>query len=161
MTQPVTPAGAPGAGSPGNGLRVDETKSVDPIGDKPKIDKSQFHVLVADSYDMTNKLIADSLTMQGFTVTAVTDHNLAFATFQRAIRPVSLVIVNQGGRGLWLIDQIKEALPNTTILLCTGNSGADKGKADGVLYKPFNNDALTGKVEELLGLKEPADQPSN
>lgn len=155
MTQPVQPTGTSGTGSTGNGLRAGETTSLDPIGEKPQIDRAQFHVLVADSYDMTNKLIADSLTRQGFTVTTRTDHDLAFLAFKNAMRPVSLLIVNQGGKGLWLIDKIREVSPNTPILLCTGNSGAEQGKANGVLYKPFNNDALTGKVEELLGLNNP------
>ena len=117
---------------------VDETTTTQPVDLGPQHDNSQFHILVADSNADTNNIMSLLLSNEGYTVISVKNHDEALQSLKTTQRSFNLVITNQSGKGLQVIEEAKKCSPSTKVLLCTGNTFAEKGLADDVITKPFN-----------------------
>lgn len=148
MVTPVPPSSAGDGGELSGG----PGKVAPPIQviDSTKTNKANFHIIISDDNPGIAGTIGNPLATEGYTVSTFSNHQEA----ERALptKPFNLLIVNQGG--ISLINKVKHTYPQAKVLLCTGDSFAEKGKADDILIKPFKMDALKNKVSTLLEIKE-------
>ena len=59
-----------------------------------------------------------------------------------------------GMSGVELAERIKEARPDVPVLLISAFREPAGHKADGFIAKPFDNDELLERVQEMLGVEE-------
>ena len=149
MTTPVRASTESHGGTPGG---PKEAAPIEPIADSPRVNKASFHIIVSDDNSDVANTIGTYLVTEGFTVSTFDDHKKAQAAL--STKPFNLLIANQSAGGIKLIDDVKQTYPKAKVLLCTGNSLAEKGNADDVLIKPFQGDTLKNKVLTLLEIKE-------
>jgi GAF domain-containing protein/CheY-like chemotaxis protein len=115
----------------------------------------QGAVLVIDDEASVRELVTDVLSLQGHSVSAAADGAAGVALFRQG--RFDLVITDLGMPGMngWEVARAIRALaPTTPILLLTGWRDVvqppEGARVDGVLTKPFDVDALSASISQLL-----------
>jgi response regulator RpfG family c-di-GMP phosphodiesterase len=114
---------------------------------------SERSVLVVDDEDRVRNLIAHWLTSGGYSVHEATTAEEALAVVDREPAAVALCDIRLPGHdGIWLADHLREAYPETAIIMATAAQGVwpsatspRRGVLD-YLMKPFGRDRLREAV---------------
>ncbi len=130
--------------------------------------KPLLRVLLVDDNDMTRTLLRGMLVSEEYQLAGEAsngEHGLELALH---LKPdvVCLDIQMPKGDGLDILQRIKEALPQTVVIMVTGSAeretvqAAVAGGADGYVVKPFNSarvlDTIAAALAKRKGTAKPA-----
>ena len=116
-------------------------------------------ILVLDDEAQVRKLVATTLTSNGYKVLTADNGENAIKTFRKSKQPVDLVlldVVSPGLSGPMVAERIAELQPGVRVMFMSGYDKTnvvqryviEKGYA--LLRKPFTIDELTQRVREAL-----------
>ncbi|EPR37409.1 histidine kinase [Desulfovibrio sp. X2] len=115
-------------------------------------------ILVVDDEQHIRDILVESLEAAGFRTDTATDGHEALARVaERPYRLILLDIVMPRRDGLSVLKAVTSTIKDTPVIVLTGLAGQDEMRravelgAAACLRKPFQMDALLGKVRELLG----------
>jgi DNA-binding response OmpR family regulator len=111
-------------------------------------------VLIVDDDPSLRLLCRVNLELDGFPVCEAATIDAARAEIGRGGVGMVLLDVHVGhASGIELLDELKREQPDLPVVLVTGESGLPpeaRGRADGVLAKPFQLSELVGAATSLL-----------
>lgn len=119
---------------------------------KPEI--KDVRILIIDDDAITREVLRVTLRGAGYSVVGEAADGAPGLELALKLRPhiICLDVLMPHSNGLDVLKQIKERLPQTLVLMVTGNrdretvQGAIQGGANGFIIKPFN----TGKVLDAM-----------
>ena len=116
---------------------------------------SKGSLLVVDDEPTIAKYMGLVLAREGYHVLTAFNAEEGWELFQQAAPPVRAVVTDMAMPGDWngleLARRVREASPNTPVLLVTGyEPSGDLGACSGLLQKPFTADLLRAAVRQMI-----------
>jgi two-component system, chemotaxis family, chemotaxis protein CheY len=126
-------------------------------------------VLIIDDNDVSRSMLRHILASEKYQVVGEAGNGQLGLELAERLQPIliCLDIMMPTTSGLDVLKRVKEILPQTEVLMVTGNSDRDsviqamQHGAAGYLVKPFNPSTLLRTVEQAVQkLRAPADKPA-
>ena len=117
--------------------------------------------MIVDDEQMIRDMQSQYLRMNGFDVVTATSAEEAIQLVRSGSKSIDCVVTDfcmSGKDGKWLAQQIKVALPDVPVILCSGFANEDlevDENVDMVLAKPYSPKLLVEKINDCLQNENP------
>ena len=125
-------------------------------------------VLIVDDNDVSRSMLRHVLANEKYQVVGEAGNGQLGLELAERLQPmlICLDIMMPATNGLDVLKRVKEILPQTEVLMVTGNSDREsvmqavQNGAAGYIVKPFNPGTLLRTVEQAVQKLAPADKPA-